>query len=106
MNPVKYEEILPPMDQEEIKAKSAELAVFYAAKADGKKLQIFTEELWRQVDDRNAPSLRSNLSRWRIEPEPRRKWETLSGVTTSDKHTADAWKAKAYPVTEWVEVLP
>jgi hypothetical protein len=107
MNSVKYEEILPPMDQEEIKTKSAELALFYAAKADGKALQIFTDGSWRPVDDRNGPTLRSNLSRWRRKPDPRREWQIEHTMSrTNSQYTANQWREQGHTVIEWVEVLP
>jgi hypothetical protein len=105
------------MNQEEIKAKSAELAAFYTAKANGKTLQAECSGGWADRDNESGPNMQSDLSRWRVKPEPRRMWETFSLMEAKDvgiapccaTHTeaeADEWRVKGYKVTEWVEVLP
>jgi hypothetical protein len=113
------------MNQEQIKtkatelaalyaAKSAELAALYTAKANGRTLQIECNDGWKGCDDCNGPTMQSDLSRWRVKPEPRRMWETFSAtpfrtdsyVRTYHQDEADTWKSKGCTVTEWLEVLP
>jgi hypothetical protein len=98
------------MNQEEIKAKSAELAAFYTAKANGKTLQIEYSDGWKDCVTCNGPSMHSNFSRWRVKPEPRRCWLSLCGMSVSgvtfDESVATRWKQQGMKVTEWVEVLP
>jgi hypothetical protein len=94
------------MNQEEIKAKSAELAALYTAKANGKTLQYACGNCeWDEVSGMTSPDMRSDLSRWRVKPEPRRMW-TTTGSTTFNEAEADEWRVKGYKVTEWLEVLP
>ena len=57
------------MTTEEIKAKSAELAALYVAKANGRVLQYLVESLgWMNEPDTQGPSMDSDLSRWRVNP--------------------------------------
>jgi hypothetical protein len=109
------------MNQEEIQAKAAELAALYTAVANGKTLQCLLmldpkEGCWIDHDNGSGPNLHSDLSKWRVKPEPRRMWETFSLMETKDvgiapcraTHTeaeADEWRVKGYKVTEWLEVL-
>jgi len=101
------------MTPDEIKAKSAELAAFYTAKANGKTLQIEYSDGWRDHVEHVGPSMGSELFRWRVKPEPRRMWETPSASSFTNNHNvrtyhqdeADKWKSKGCTVTEWVEVL-
>lgn len=100
------------MTPKEIKTKSAEIAALYTAKANGKTLQYLTDS-WSDYDDDAGPTLLSDLSRWRVKPEPRRMWETPSASSFSNNHNvrtynqdeADRWKSKGCIVTEWQEVL-
>jgi hypothetical protein len=99
------------MNQEEIKAKSAELAALYTAKANGKTLQIEYSDGWKDHVEHVGPTMGSDLSRWRVKPEPRRMWETPSSTPDSYARTyhqeeSDEWRVKGYKVTEWQEVLP
>jgi hypothetical protein len=102
------------MNQEEIKAKSRELAAFYTAKANGRTLQIEYSDGWRDHVEHVGPSMGSDLSRWRVKPEHQRMWETPSASSFTNNHNArtyrqeeaDEWRVKGYKVTEWVEVLP
>jgi hypothetical protein len=102
------------MTPDKIKAKSAELAALYTAKANGKTLQVKLSFGWDNVDDKSGPSMNSDLSRWRVKPEPRRMWETPSPMAFCNNHNArtdrkdeaDEWRAKGCKVTEWLEVLP
>jgi len=58
------------MNQDEIKAKSAELAAFYTAKANGRTLQYHVGSLgWMNEEDTQGPDMDSDLSRWRVKPE-------------------------------------
>jgi hypothetical protein len=100
---------------QEIKAKSAELAAFYTAKANGRMLQYnVTAFGWTDAVGADCPDLKSDLSRWRVKPEPRRMWETPSASSFTNNHNvrtynqaeADEWRVKGYKVTEWLEVLP
>jgi hypothetical protein len=100
------------MTQDEIKAKSAALAELYTAKANGKTLQCLLmlapkEGCWIDHDNGSGPNLHSDLSRWRVKPEPRRMWEVTNTMSRTDlPDVAKKWKACGYPVTEWMEVLP
>jgi hypothetical protein len=105
------------MNPEQIKAKSAELAAFYTSLAAGKQLQFHYGEtfpIWVDCKPMDAPRLSSDLSYYRVKPEPRRMWETPSpaafcnnhNARTDRKDEADAWRAKGLNVTEWMEVLP
>jgi hypothetical protein len=59
------------MNQEEIKAKSLELAALFTAKANGKTLQVFPKNglQWYNAFDDEGPSMDSDLSSWRVKPE-------------------------------------
>jgi hypothetical protein len=102
------------MTSDEIKAKSLELAALYTAKANGKILQCVPEVGWIDATMCDGPNMDSDLSRWRVKPEPRRMWETPSAtpfrtdsyVRTYHQDEADEWRVKGYKVTEWQEVLP
>jgi hypothetical protein len=93
------------MTPDEIKAKSAELAAFYTAKANGKTLQVEYSDGWKNWVEDNGPTMGSDLSRWRVKPEPRRMW-VCGESTTIDRFTAENWKSRGYKVTQFVEVLP
>ena len=57
----------------EIKVKAAELAAFYTAKANGKVLEYDTEAMgWVVNGASSCLAMHSDLSRWRVKPEPRR----------------------------------
>jgi hypothetical protein len=106
------------MTPEEIKAKSAELAAFYVAKSNGKTLEYDTQSVgWVDNGSTSGPDMQSDLSRWRVKPEPRRMWETFSAMESKDvglapvrvTHTeseAIEWRENGHKVTEWMEVLP
>ena len=103
------------MTPEEIKAKAAELAALYVAKSNGKILEYDTKVVgWVDNGSTSGPDMQSDLTRWRVKPEPRRMWETPSAtpfrtdsyVRTYHQDQADEWKAKGNKVTEWQEVLP
>ena len=58
------------MNQEEIKAKSLELAALYTAKANGRTLQYNSERYGLNDAPNGAgPDMESDLSRWRVKPE-------------------------------------
>lgn len=102
-------------EAKELAAKYQALADLLAAKAAGKSLQL----AWTQFSCGNGttmwatteyfPTIDSDLSKWRIEPEVRRMW-TVTDFTgfrkTTDSREADIWKMKGHTVTEWQEVLP
>ena len=102
------------MTPEEIKTKSAELAALYVAKANGKILEYATPSVgWIDSGSASGPDMQSDLTRWRVKPEPRRMWETPSAtfggsgyVRTQHADEAERWKARGNKVTEWQEVLP
>jgi len=94
------------MNQDEIKAKSAELAALYTAKANGKVLEYDTKAIgWVDNGASSGPDMQSDLARWRVKPEPRRMWSTID-MTTFNEAESDEWRVKGYKVTEWMEVLP
>lgn len=71
------------------------------AKAAGKTLQWMGED----QPDQQGPSMHSDLSDWRVKPEPRRMWTTERCGETQCEERAAEWKRKGYTVTEWQEVL-
>ena len=93
------------MSPDEIKAKAASLAELYTAKANGKTLQFLTD-VWADYEHDAGPSMGSDLSRWRVKPEPRKMWTTIDATTFNESQAAIWKKAGAYTVTEWQEVLP
>jgi hypothetical protein len=99
------------MTQDEIKAKSSELAALYTAKANGKILQCVPEVGWIDAIMCDGPNMDSNLSRWRVKPEPRRFWIWINQggeVVDSTRHPerAEKWRTAGHVVIETVEVLP
>jgi len=101
------------MNQDEIKAKSAELAAFYTSVAAGKQLQFHYGETfptWVDCKPMDSPRLSSDLSCYRVKPEPRRCWLSPCGMSVSgvtfDEPVATRWRQQGMKVTEWVEVLP
>lgn len=96
------------MNPDEIKAKAATLAELYTAKAAGKVLQRGNEEDgWFDTPDGFGPDMMSDLSMWRVKPEPRRMWKAERGGIETDSETkAQEWRGLGYTVTEWQEVLP
>jgi hypothetical protein len=99
------------MTPDEKKAKALEVAALYTALANGKTLQFDTSpnqqrmNRWEDIPEELSLSIHSDLSRWRVKPEPRRKWSTGVGFTF-DEAEADQWRIAGHKVTEWVEVLP
>ena len=96
------------MTTEAIKAKASELAALYVAKSNGKTLEYNTQSIgWVDNGSTSGPDMQSDLSRWRVKPEPRRMWRVDSRIwETESKKIADEWSAKGLIVTEWMEVLP
>lgn len=102
------------MNQDEIKAKSAELAALYTAKARGKTLQIQTSEgdwtdcipgTWSGSTLSYGPNFASDLSKWRIKPEPQRIW--ISGTAWTDSPViAAALREQGQEAREFAEVIP
>jgi len=96
------------MSADEIKAKSLQLAALYTAKADGETLQVKYDTGWVDQVENAGPGMDSDLSRWRVKPEPRRMWTTENqnhGATRNEQLVAE-WKRQGITVTEWQEVLP
>lgn len=102
------------MNQDEIKVKSAALAELYTAKAEGKTLQcrlmLDPKGCWIDHVDGSGPNLDSDLSRWRVKPEPQRVWvrveEGYVKFCTYDQALAESWRGDGHRVIETVEVLP
>ena len=102
------------MSPDEIKAKAATLAELYAAVAAGRTLQ----HLWEYGEAKGwgaaggFPCMDSDLSFWRVKPEPRRMWRQLdvngefTVAETFCEGIAISWKSAGHTVTEWQEVLP
>jgi hypothetical protein len=96
------------MTSDEIKAKSSELAALYTSVAAGKQLQFHCGEtfpIWVDCNPMDSPRLSSDLSYYRVKPEPRRMWSTGVGFTFNEDE-ADQWRITGHKVTEWQEVLP
>ena len=106
------------MNEDEIKAKSAALAELYTAKACGKTLQILDDGKWTDCIPgiwsgstlSYGPNFASDLSCWRVKPEPQRVWvcveEGYVKVCTYDQALAEGWRGDGHRVIETVEVLP
>ena len=108
------------MTPQQMSDKYAELAALHAARANGKTLQLFSPEndAWEDVlGFVTGPDEDSDLSRWRVKPDPRRMWETFSLMEAKDvgiapccathiEAEADQWRIAGHKVTEWMEVLP
>jgi hypothetical protein len=94
------------MTPDEIKAKSEELVAFYTAKALGKILEFDTKSIgWIDNGATSGPDMQSDLSRWRVKPEPQRIW--ISGTAWTDSPViAAALKEAGQEAKEFVEVLP
>ena len=100
------------MTPEKIKAKSLELAALYTAKANGKILEYDTKAIgWVDNGSTSGPDMQSDLSRWRVKPEPRTFWVLLNEdgeVIDATRHQAraDRWLKDGEPVAKTLEVLP
>jgi hypothetical protein len=82
-----------------------ELSEFYTAMHEGKCVQYHDNEKWIDVDRRfQGPHLESNPKKWRIKPEPRRKWQA-GHHQTYDAEVGSSWIKKGWDVIEWVEVI-
>ena len=96
------------MTPDEIKAKSATLAELYAAASLGKIIQRLAGEtfsIWTPCDYSAFPTIRSDLSKWRIKPEPQRIW--ISGTAWTDSPViAAALREVGQEAREFVEVIP
>jgi hypothetical protein len=84
------------------------IAEFYNAVAEGKTMQTCDGlKEWTDVpldDYQDMPTMCHTLTRWRIKPEPRRKWET-SSTETYNPLVAAEWRKQGLTVTEWLEVV-
>ena len=100
------------MTPEEIKAKSAELAALYTAKANGKILEYDTKSIgWVDNGSTSGPDMQSDLSRWRVKPEPRTFWVLLNQDgevidATRFQSRVNRWRKGGHSVVESKEVLP
>jgi hypothetical protein len=102
------------MNQDEIRSKSSALAELYTARANGKTLQheisLTGDDRWIDHVDGSGPNLASDLSCWRVKPEPQRVWvrveEGYVKVCTYDQALAEGWRCDGHRVIETVEVLP
>lgn len=103
------------MTPEEIKAKASELAALYTAKANGKTLQhriaLDGANQWMDHFDGTGPHWGSDMSSWRVKPEPRTFWVLLNPdgeVIDATRHQAraDRWLKDGQPVAKTSEVLP
>jgi len=98
-----------------IQDRAIELSALYAAVGNGRELQYDwsspsdTDRAWRGPGN-HSPDLRSDLSRWRVKPEPR----TAFTATSPDerlrsfviqKYEVDEFLAAGYKVSKWTEVL-
>ena len=93
------------MNEDEIKAKSAKIAALYTAKAEGKAVQLKTNAGWLEWSGLGGPNNGSDLSIWRIKPEPLRIW--VSGTAWTDSLViAAALREVGQEAREFVEVLP
>jgi hypothetical protein len=101
------------MTPDEKKSKALEVAALYTALANGKTLQFDTGpnqqrmNRWEDIPEELSLSIHSDISRWRVKPEPRRMWRVDNTIwETKSKKIADEWNAKGLIATEWLEVLP
>ena len=93
------------MTPEEIKAKASKLAALYTAKANGKTVELKTNIGWLEWSGIGGPNNGSDLSIWRVKPEPQRIW--ISGTAWTDRPViAAALKEAGQEAREFVEVLP
>lgn len=94
------------MSPDHIKAKAARLAELFAAMAAGKTLQINYGDVWKDCLITSGPRMSSDLSRWRVKPEPRTFWhrEGTEPMTT-DPELAEEWRKQHWTVVETVEVI-
>lgn len=61
------------------KDKARKLAEIYQAVADGKQMQFRAIDIDTWFNNNNGPNLTSDLSLWRIKPEPR-EWTVYRGA--------------------------
>jgi hypothetical protein len=83
------------------------MADFWAQIAAGKTAQRYcVDRQWRdhELTKDIVPNMQSDLSLWRIKPEPRRKWEA-GCHETYDAEVASSWRQRGWVVQEWVEVI-
>lgn len=99
---------------QDIKDRALELAALYTSVANGKELQYDwsspsdTDRAWRGPGN-HSPDLTSDLSRWRVKPEPR----TVILVTTPgasmgriiQEHEVQRYLNAGLDVSKWTEVL-
>ena len=104
---------MTPEEAKELAAKYQALADLLAAKAAGKSLQLAWTKfcggngitMWATTE--YFPTADSDLSRWRVKPEPRRMWtSSATNAQTENEAEAEEWKENGHTVTEWKEVMP
>ena len=106
---------MSPEEAKDLAAKYRALADLFAAKAEGKSLQLsctkFSEgngiAMWETTEYFPTPD--SDLSKWRVKPEPRRILTTRDsdGILHEIRpENVDLWKTEGHTITEWKEVQP
>lgn len=99
-------------ETKELAEKYTTLAALFAVKAAGKELQISwthtsngtTFPVWETTSE--VPTIESDLSRWRIKPEPRRMWtSSATNALTENETEAEDWRKHGHNLIEWQEVL-
>ena len=102
---------MTPKEAKEMEEKYMAVAKFYAAKAEGKELQILfkrtsegeTFSVWATTD--TVPTIQCDLSMWRVRENPRKAW-SVGSVLSEDESMAKLWTENGQTVTQWQEVLP
>jgi hypothetical protein len=98
-----------------IQDKAIELSALYAAVANGRELQYDwsspsdTDRRW-QTPGNHSPDLHSDLSRWRVKPEPRTIYlashpGTLHGAIVIPEKRVNGYRSQGAEVSKWTEVL-
>ena len=91
--------------------KARELAALYTSVANGRELQfnyaVQEPDDWRDPGC-HCPHLGSNLSRWRIKPEPRTVYLAYKSGNRAlfiPEEQAEEYRANGCTVSKWTEVL-
>jgi len=99
---------------QKIKDRALELAALYTSVANGRELQYDwsspsdTDRAWRGPGN-HSPDLRSDLSRWRVKPEPRTVLLASHPATKRalfiEDHEAAKYREAGCVISKWTEVL-